>query len=339
MSGWNRCLLILLRLVIGWHLLFAGIEKFRKDSWTREAYLREAYGPLATTFRQVAGDVVLEQMTVIQPGQLPPALHADWDAYFRRFVKHYQLSEEKQAKAQATLDRQKEITAKWLAGGIKYVKRSPTPGPAYEVERTTPQRLEDYQASMRALRTLQDEKLAEAHRVGLADQVQKVLREIDEARAEAGKLRRELKADLDAQTTQMREALGQLVSEEIIQHGALAATPPNRWREFDRWRDWSQLDRNDALVACGLTAVGGMLVLGLFSRVACILGALFLIGFYLAAPPLPGAPEALRGEGYPFINKNLVEAMALLALATFPTGRWAGLDAIVHYCNPFRTRT
>ena len=36
-------------------------------------------------------------------------------------------------------------------------------------------------------------------------------------------------------------------------------------------------------------------------------------------------------EGNPlFINKNLIEALALLALAAHPTGRWLGLDALVH---------
>jgi hypothetical protein len=35
-------------------------------------------------------------------------------------------------------------------------------------------------------------------------------------------------------------------------------------------------------------------------------------------------------EGNPlFINKNVIECLALLVLATFPTGRWMGLDALI----------
>jgi len=98
------------------------------------------------------------------------------------------------------------------------------------------------------------------------------------------------------------------------------------------------LDWNDAVVAVGLTVIGGLLILGFLTRTACVLGALFLIGFYVAAPALLGVPEPLRAEGYPFVNKNIVEAVALLALATTRSGRWAGVDALLYYLNPFRRR-
>jgi hypothetical protein len=29
------------------------------------------------------------------------------------------------------------------------------------------------------------------------------------------------------------------------------------------------------------------------------------------------------------VNKNLIEALALLAIASLPTGKWLGLDALV----------
>jgi hypothetical protein len=49
--------------------------------------------------------------------------------------------------------------------------------------------------------------------------------------------------------------------------------------------------------------------------------------FYLSAIPM-GLPEA-RSEGtYLFVNKNLIEASAVLALMTFRTGRIAGLDSL-----------
>src|SRR5262249_52037736 len=168
MSGWNRFFLVLLRLVIGWHLLFAGVEKFRKDTWSSEGYLREAYGPLAPTFRWVAGDAVIDQMTLkplpddfalgrtpLLP-YFPPALAAEWDAYFERFVSHYGPDEQKRTEAKAKLDQQKETTARWLHNGSKLVKRTSPHGPAFEVERTTPQRLQEYQDKLREARDLQD---------------------------------------------------------------------------------------------------------------------------------------------------------------------------------------
>ena len=48
---------------------------------------------------------------------------------------------------------------------------------------------------------------------------------------------------------------------------------------------------------------------------------------YLTMMPLPGWPEPARTEGhYLFVNKNLIEMLALLVLATTRSGRWLGLD-------------
>jgi len=81
----------------------------------------------------------------------------------------------------------------------------------------------------------------------------------------------------------------------------------------------------DLVVAALLVAVGLSLMLGLFTQTGCI-GALGLLAmFYLSAIPM-GLPEA-RAEGtYLIVNKNLIEAAAVLVLLTFRTGRIAGLD-------------
>jgi len=173
----------------------------------------------------------------------------------------------------------------------------------------------------------------------LPEQVQKVQRNLDLARAEANRMRRELKADADQQTAAMKQALDEVLTEEQVGQGAPPELPRSRWKQWSRWRDWTWLDWNDAIVAVGLTVVGSLLIVGLLTRTACVLGACLLIGFYVAAPALLGAPEPLRVEGYPFVNKNIVEAVALLALATTRSGRWAGLDALLYYANPCRQRT
>jgi len=84
--------------------------------------------------------------------------------------------------------------------------------------------------------------------------------------------------------------------------------------------------------------VGACLILGLFTRLNCLGGALLLLSFYLAVPPLPGVAEAFRAEGYPYVNKNIVEMLALLTLMTTRSGRWAGVDALLYYLNPFRRK-
>ena len=56
-------------------------------------------------------------------------------------------------------------------------------------------------------------------------------------------------------------------------------------------------------------------------------------------PALPWLPLNPRAEGdYLFINKNLIELIALLTLATTQSGKWFGLDGFVQFLNPFRWR-
>jgi uncharacterized membrane protein YphA (DoxX/SURF4 family) len=96
----------------------------------------------------------------------------------------------------------------------------------------------------------------------------------------------------------------------------------------------------DKVVAWGTLLIGACLLLGLFSRTACLGGAAFLLMLYLAMPPfpwLPDPPRPLEGH-YLFVSKNLIEMIALLTLATTRSGRWAGLDALVQFLNPWRQR-
>ena len=82
----------------------------------------------------------------------------------------------------------------------------------------------------------------------------------------------------------------------------------------------------DLAVAALLVAVGLSLMLGFFTQTGCA-GALGLLAmFYVSAIPL-GLPAA-RAEGtYLLVNKNLIEAAAVVVLAVFRTGRIAGLDS------------
>jgi uncharacterized membrane protein YphA (DoxX/SURF4 family) len=85
------------------------------------------------------------------------------------------------------------------------------------------------------------------------------------------------------------------------------------------------------MTAWGLTIIGGCLLLGLLTRTNCILAALFLLMTYLCTPPWPWFLAAPNNEGfYYFINKNVIEMLALLVLATTESGRWFGLDALLH---------
>jgi len=80
-----------------------------------------------------------------------------------------------------------------------------------------------------------------------------------------------------------------------------------------------------------LVIVGAFLMGGLFTRVSCVLAAGFLVMTYLAHPPFPWYPLPPNTEGNPvFINKNVIEALALLTLACYRPG--AGSDSTRSCC-------
>ncbi|MCE4562772.1 DoxX family membrane protein [Maribellus sp. CM-23] len=84
----------------------------------------------------------------------------------------------------------------------------------------------------------------------------------------------------------------------------------------------------DFLNTWGLIAIGLGLLLGIFSRVAAISGAVLVFVYYLNAPPLTGLEYSLPTDGNNLIvNKTLIEAGALCVLALFPTSKIFGLDA------------
>jgi thiosulfate dehydrogenase (quinone) large subunit len=87
----------------------------------------------------------------------------------------------------------------------------------------------------------------------------------------------------------------------------------------------------DLITMWGLTLVGLFLMLGLFTRLASLAGIGFILMFYLAAPPLVGYFYSIPSEGsYLIINKNLVELCALAVIFATGSGKFAGLDRIIH---------
>ncbi len=83
----------------------------------------------------------------------------------------------------------------------------------------------------------------------------------------------------------------------------------------------------DFLNTWGLIAIGIGLILGLFTRLASIAGAILLFIYYLNNPPLIGLEYSVPMEGsYLIVSKTLIEAVALVVLTVFPTGKIIGLD-------------
>ena len=117
-----------------------------------------------------------------------------------------------------------------------------------------------------------------------------------------------------------REALGLLSAEQRVRGGL----PPEQ----------TQVWKADQATIYGLLVLGALLILGFLTRPAAFFGAVMLVMFYLPTAPLPGVylPPAIAGNEHSFIvNKNLIEAIALLAIAALPTGSWFGVDGIFRW--------
>jgi len=92
----------------------------------------------------------------------------------------------------------------------------------------------------------------------------------------------------------------------------------------------SVLSAVDLLNTWGLIAIGLALILGLFTKLASICGAVLLFIYYLNNPPLIGLEYTLPSEGsYLIVSKTLIEVGALIVLAVFPSGLFFGLDMLI----------
>ena len=134
-SFWTILFLVLLRLAIGWHFLFEGLNKVHSylvgptvtsKPFTSGPYFREAPGPLGTLFRATNGDPDSDALAHLVPlprpenfdpatdkpqDRLPPGLKADWYDLAERYAKHYGIPAEE---TRAVVDQNASITVRWL---------------------------------------------------------------------------------------------------------------------------------------------------------------------------------------------------------------------------------
>jgi uncharacterized membrane protein YphA (DoxX/SURF4 family) len=157
-----------------------------------------------------------------------------------------------------------------------------------------------------------EKNLKDASQVRLAfnnEHLDKQWREILEKRAE-------LVGPVDALTSEFHANAYKLLDAAQSRRGPVPE-PDSKIRQINLITMWS------------LTILGAALMAGLFSRLSALGAAGLLLLFYLPMPPWPGVPEPPGPEHSLFVNKNLIEFIACLALASMPTGRWIGLDAFI----------
>lgn len=80
----------------------------------------------------------------------------------------------------------------------------------------------------------------------------------------------------------------------------------------------------------GLTIVGLLLILGLFTNIGYIGAMIFLLLYYLSHPPLLFAEYILPAEGsYLWVDKNLILLVTVAVLMLFPASRAISFDSLL----------
>ena len=317
-----------------------------KRPWSSIGYLREANGPAANLFKKQVGDPDQEALDLfavkplergqdpaqVSPRQrIPPALDEAWNEYLQRFETKYELPEDQRKLAEAKMDQAKERAVLWLLGqggkeGLIEVEKSFNGAALVKLQENSRERLEEYRSKVMQLRQIMDEKLPSFGR-----DVEK--QKIPALKGEINQLRTELLAALQKP---MEESLNSVLNDNQKKMGPVSQ--PHS-AAVQNWREWNRLDWIDGITRYAILTIGACLLLGLFSWTACLAGACFLLLTYLALPPFPWLPESARSEGtYLFVNKNVIEMLALLVLATTASGRWAGLDGLLRPLMPWRWR-
>jgi uncharacterized membrane protein YphA (DoxX/SURF4 family) len=208
-----------------------------------------------------------------------------WDAYRTHIVNHYGFDEKQQKAAADTVKRYEGRLKQFLAGKSETIA---------EYAQWLDRRDANAKDPSRKLASLQ------AHDARIATETRKLYSELIPT---IDRLWKDLENDLNALST----------DEQWTQHGRLAITKPGR-----ALVDSETMDR---VVPWFDVAVGACLILGLFTRPAALLGALFLAS--VCASQWPLAPGAMP------IYNQAIEMLALLALAAIGAGRFLGLDYIL----------
>jgi uncharacterized membrane protein YphA (DoxX/SURF4 family) len=283
-------MLVLLRLNVGWHFFGEGVKHYADPTWTSEPTLRSATGPLASWYHAYLPDFHgFEDLLHANTSQSEAHAVRAWiDAIGNDWDIDRQTFVNDHG-----LDKEQQSQAK--AALVAYQKQ------LRSWANRNKDALETHVHAWRRKETALETPAAtevpfERRRVASTQSI---------LRGEAGSWR----ADLTKLEGQYDNALAALLTADQQNQRSIA-------------RPRSSIDLVDGVMTYMILAVGALLLLGLFTRVACLTGAVFLLSVVMMQP-------FWASDALPTYNQY-IEMVALLALATTSVGRWAGLDFFVH---------
>jgi uncharacterized membrane protein YphA (DoxX/SURF4 family) len=301
--------LVLMRLAIGWHFYREGSAKLGFDrgpggyrvAFSAEGFVSQAQGPLADWFRSFApGEHDWRALLATPQQDLPSGGDAtneayqdwatriteDWKSTLARFDAISSLSDEQRQAAADVVAARSQQLADYLA----------TEADAIAEYRHDLWRLEE----LRAMPEAGGVPFVDSRIAGQAAEVSRApVRWVQQV----AEFERELLSDLRQIASDKRRANATIAAEI---EKSLTNPDKNRLRFVNQ------------TVPVLLVGVGICLLVGLFTRLASAMGAIFLLGVVAAQPPWTAGALPTYYQ--------VVELTGLFLLAATGAGRWAGLD-------------
>ena len=294
--------LVVLRTAIGWHFLYEGTQKILSTDEGKNSVLGRLFpvpeGPPFSSegyLRNSTGPLAPKFRELIPDVDSRrkldlKAIEDDWSLMTAQVGDHFRFDEAQRSDATKALRDRIAVAKDW-----------------FEV-------VENRERVKKYLDDIAEINAVEANPNALESEKKNAWKERKTADAD----RRALVKDVDTWTATLRDSLVKLARPEQLQAAGPYVPSP------------TPIEKIDHLTMYGLSAVGLCLMLGLFTPIAALGGAVYLLSFYLSMPPWPGLPEPPNVEGhYRYVNKNLIEMLACLVLASTPSGLWVGLDAVL----------
>lgn len=280
---------MLLRIAIGWHFLYEGLEKVESTHkgskpFSAEVYLRNSAGPLAPYFRGLVPDV--NSLAKLDPVRLKES----WAADVERIANHYNFDNEQRERSRAILKKAESDVDIWFQDKAETEKRL------------------KYYHELKQVQAIEHKPDALSYERERAAARRKDL-EVD---------RKKLIEPIDAIGSALREAIAkQAVPEQRTADGPYVGPRTSI--------DWINLSTMWGLVIMGTCLILGLLTPLAALAGAVFLGQIYLS--MPPWPGLP--PNPMAEGHYFIVNKNLIEMLACLFIAFTPSGRWIGFDAVL----------
>lgn len=290
-------LLVVLRVAVGWHFFYEGLWKYQEPNFSAEPYFRAAKGPFAETFRgqipDIDGRVRLETL-------LGPADEAESAA---QASPDWQGYVDRAAAHYGYSEEQKKQANDFLVARFQQAHR-------YVADNRKD--VDEYLYDLERLKTNESDPLfrdVPFQQKRLYDKRTELTGKVEPWLKEIARIQQKLRSDLD-----------ELGAPESKSRGPAPVAK-------------SPLDSVNHMTIWLTLGVGFCLMVGLFTRPACLVGAGFLALVVAVMPAIPNIyPPSHPSVGHAlYINKEVIEMLVLLFMSTTAVGRWGGLDFILYH--------